>query len=179
MDLKQAEERVTETGCDGVMLGRAIFGNPWCFNREISRDDISIPERLKVMVEHTKLFEELLPHKSFAIMKKHYKAYVNGFDGAKDLRHKLIESKDFEEFKKNLREANVSVDEIKIIRVSEVIKEIQQFIVDLVKKGYGYVTEDGIYFSIEKYEADFGDYGALVGEKFIEGKKVGARGQNN
>lgn len=80
-----------------------------------------------------------------------------------------------EEFKKNLREGNVLVDEIIIIRVSEVIKEIQQFIVDLVKKGYGYVAEDGIYFSIEKYQNDFGDYGALVGEKFIEGKKVGAR----
>ena len=45
------------------------------------------------MVEHTKLFGELLPHKNFAIMKKHYKAYVNGFDGAKELRMKLMEAK--------------------------------------------------------------------------------------
>ena len=43
------------------------------------------------MVEHTKLFEELLPHKNFAIMKKHYKAYVNGFPGAAELRAKLME----------------------------------------------------------------------------------------
>ncbi len=80
-----------------------------------------------------------------------------------------------EEFIKNLRETNVLVNEIKIIRVSEVILEIQEYIVQLVKKGYGYVTEDGIYFSIEKYQKDFGDYGQLVGEKFIQGKKVGAR----
>lgn len=93
-DLKMAEEKVKETGCDGAMLGRAIFGNPWCFNKNISRDDVSIPDRLKVMVEHTQLFEELLPHKSFAIMKKHYKAYVNGWDGAKELRMKLMEAKD-------------------------------------------------------------------------------------
>ncbi len=99
LDLNDADKKVSETGCDGVMMGRAIFGNPWCFSREVKRDDISIPDRLRVMVEHTKLFEELLPHKSFAIMKKHYKAYVNGWpasagrDGAKELRLKLMETK--------------------------------------------------------------------------------------
>ena len=44
-----------------------------------------------------------------------------------------------------------------------------------MQKGYAYKAEDGIYFSIEKYQKDFGDYGSLVGDKFIEGKKVGAR----
>ncbi len=92
-DLEDAERKVKETGCDGVMLGRAIFGNPWCFSRTVKREDVSIPDRLRVMVEHTELFEELLPHKSFAIMKKHYKAYVNGWDGAKELRLKLMETK--------------------------------------------------------------------------------------
>ena len=96
-DLDDADQKVVETGCDGVMLGRAIFGNPWLFNRKIKREDISIPDRLRVMVEHTKLFEELLPHKSFAIMKKHYKAYVNGWDGAKELRMKLMDAKDANE----------------------------------------------------------------------------------
>lgn len=44
------------------------------------------------MVEHTKLFEELLPHKNFAIQKKHYKAYVKDFDGAAELRAALMAS---------------------------------------------------------------------------------------
>ncbi|MBA3732799.1 tRNA-dihydrouridine synthase [Patescibacteria group bacterium] len=96
-DLVDAENKVVETRCDGVMLGRAIFGNPWCFSREVKREEVSIPDRLRVMVEHTKLFEELLPQKSFAIMKKHYKAYVNGWDGAKELRMKLMEAKDAKE----------------------------------------------------------------------------------
>jgi tRNA-dihydrouridine synthase len=44
------------------------------------------------LLEHTKLFEELLGDiKSFAIMKKHFKAYVEGFDGAKELRIELME----------------------------------------------------------------------------------------
>jgi tRNA-dihydrouridine synthase len=46
-----------------------------------------------VMLEHTKLFEKMLgKHKNFAIMKKHFKAYVNGFEGAKELRMKLMET---------------------------------------------------------------------------------------
>jgi tRNA-dihydrouridine synthase len=54
---------------------------------------ISLEERFRVMLEHTKLFEELLPFKNFAIMKKHYKAYVNGFPGAHELRASLMEAK--------------------------------------------------------------------------------------
>lgn len=93
-DLKEAKERVKETGCDGIMLGRAIFGNPWLFEPK----KVTTKEKLKTMVEHTKLFEKILgKYKNFAIMKKHYKAYVNGFDGAKELRMKLMEAQNFRE----------------------------------------------------------------------------------
>jgi nifR3 family TIM-barrel protein len=105
VDLNDAKNKVRETGCDGVMLGRAIFGNPWLFNPSSRAElttgqvqkKVDIKEKLRVMVEHTKLFEKLLSHKSFAIMKKHYKAYVTGFDGAKELRMKLMEAKDANE----------------------------------------------------------------------------------
>lgn len=97
-DLEDAQKKIDETGCDGVMIGRGIFGNPWLFNRERDYKTISVDEKLRVMVEHTKLFEELLgKHKSFMIMKKHYKAYVNGFDGAKELRVELMEARDARE----------------------------------------------------------------------------------
>lgn len=90
-DFADAEEKARATGADGIMLGRAIFGNPWLFNR--AKKSISKEERLRVMVEHTKLFErELGGHKNFAVMKKHYKAYVLGWDGAKELRMKLMEA---------------------------------------------------------------------------------------
>jgi tRNA-dihydrouridine synthase len=53
---------------------------------------VTIRERLETMVEHTKLFEELLGDvKSFSIMKKHYKAYCTGFAGAKELRMELMD----------------------------------------------------------------------------------------
>ncbi len=98
LDLEDARKKCEETGCDGVMLGRAIFGNPFLFRRgkrsdlgNLKRSDLE--ERLQVMLEHTKLFEEMLGiYKNFAIMKKHYKAYVNGFNGAKELRMKLMDA---------------------------------------------------------------------------------------
>jgi nifR3 family TIM-barrel protein len=93
-DIKDARRLVEETGADGVMLGRAIFGNPWLFSEHMP----TLREKLLVCVEHTKLFEELLGEwKNFNLMKKHYKAYVNGFDGAADLRGRLMEALDAEE----------------------------------------------------------------------------------
>lgn len=81
-----------------------------------------------------------------------------------------------DEFLKDLDEVNVLKDEITFIRVTDVIPQIQEFIVQLMEKGYAYKAEDGsTYFSIDKYQKDFGDYGELVGHKFLEGKKVGAR----
>ena len=100
-DTDDARKKCEETGCDGVMLGRAIFGNPWLFaecqsvslTEDMSKRHFDIKERLRVMVEHTELFEKVMSgHKNFAVMKKHYKAYVNGFDGAKELRMKLMEA---------------------------------------------------------------------------------------
>ncbi len=97
ISLQDAEEKVLKYGCDGVMIGRGVFGNPWFFSgKEIgSKEPISLKEKLQILVEHTKLFEKELSkpkHKNFAVMKKHYKAYVNGFDGAKELRIKLMET---------------------------------------------------------------------------------------
>ncbi len=91
VDIEDAKQKAKEAGCDGVMLGRAIFGNPWLFDQD--KKEVSLEEKMTAMVEHTKLFEkELGGIKSFAVMKKHYKAYVQGFDGAKELREKLMES---------------------------------------------------------------------------------------
>lgn len=88
-DMDDARRKCEETGADGAMLGRAIFGNPWLFAEHVPTKE----ERLRVLVEHVKLYDELLGGvKSFAIMKKHFKAYVNGFDGAQELRAQLMET---------------------------------------------------------------------------------------
>lgn len=107
--IQDAVEKATLSGCDGVMLGRAIFGNPWLFadSRRNLRNateiwpapEVKLPEeKLNVLLEHTCLYGEILPHKAFAIMKKHFKAYVSGWDGAKELRMKLMAANNAREF---------------------------------------------------------------------------------
>ena len=62
-------------------------------------------DKLRVLYEHAMLYGEILPHKPFAIMKKHFKAYVNGWDGAKELRMKLMEANSAAEFAEILETA--------------------------------------------------------------------------
>jgi len=113
-DIADAYKKAEESGADGVMIGRGIFGKPWMFrakqktpsfSQQFSAEPTpleetfpSLEQRLNIAVEHTKLFEELLGDiKNFAIMKKHFKAYVEGFDGAKELRVQLMEAKNARE----------------------------------------------------------------------------------
>jgi len=114
-DVEDAKRKVAESGADGAMLGRAIFGRPWLFagveeknilskkssglpsgsGQTFSQEHFSPPlnVRLQIAIEHSKLFEELLGDiKNFAIMKKHFKAYAEGFSGAKELRMQLMET---------------------------------------------------------------------------------------
>lgn len=130
-NIEDARAKAKESGADGVMLGRAIFGTPWLFAsgdarkmlrektvwpeskclkdmsdtgepRTFSSEDFpSVEDKLRIAVEHTKLYEELLGDiKNFALMKKHFKAYVEGFDGAKELRAKLMETTNAAEVEK-------------------------------------------------------------------------------
>ena len=147
-DLTHGRQLIANSGVDGVMLGRAIFGNPWLFSEKSPTNE----EKLRVCLEHTKLFENLYgvdsvvpatePEairtksdfvrvisgsrvkpgmtqgkwlkpsdtltpsassgrevgriKPFDVMRKHFKAYVNGFDGAKELRMKMMEAENVE-----------------------------------------------------------------------------------
>jgi nifR3 family TIM-barrel protein len=90
--LDEAREKINKYGCDGVMIGRGVFGNPWFFSGR-NGSDIPINEKIEVLKEHIKIFDkELLKKgdKTFSVMKKHFKAYINGWDGAKELRVKLM-----------------------------------------------------------------------------------------
>lgn len=90
--VEEAEEKCRETGCDGVMLGRAIFGNPFLFRK----NSPSVEERIGALIEHIELFDKNLGGvKSFAVMKKHFKAYLSGIDH--ELKIKMLESNSSEE----------------------------------------------------------------------------------
>ncbi len=93
--LGEAETRVRESGMDGVMIGRGIFGNPWFFTGRTP----DLKERCARMIRHAEVFEKTYKSilskrdgglKSFSVMKKHFKAYASGFDGARELRTELM-----------------------------------------------------------------------------------------
>jgi tRNA-dihydrouridine synthase len=106
--LDEARARAAEFGLDGIMIGRGMFGNPWFFSGRTP----DLREKLMRMVAHTKLFEKLYRNKpigekqlkNFDVMKKHFKAYCSGFDGAKELRIKLMETENAGEVRKVVEE---------------------------------------------------------------------------
>jgi nifR3 family TIM-barrel protein len=108
VNLEDAENKAREYGCDGVMIGRGVFGNPFFFAEKnvLSGVEGRVPtleEKLRILIEHTQIFEKklLIPkHKNFATMKKHFKAYVNGFEGAKELRVKLMDTENAKQVEK-------------------------------------------------------------------------------
>lgn len=91
IDLTDAAQKAAETGCDGVMIGRGIFGNPWVFAGR-SLEDTTPEERLGALLEFARAFETMQPSKSFHLVRKHVKAFATGFDGAAELRGKLMET---------------------------------------------------------------------------------------
>ncbi|MEK9154174.1 MAG: tRNA-dihydrouridine synthase [Patescibacteria group bacterium] len=117
-DIEGARAKAHETLCDGVMLGRAIFGNPWLF-ADVGHLYIPTPEeKIRALLEHLALFEELLADTAnYAAMKKHFKAYISGWSagpacpacpacagmagmagipGAKELRARLMDTNSLE-----------------------------------------------------------------------------------
>lgn len=105
---QEAKDKIKEHGIDGVMIGRGIFKNPLLF---ANKDDktMTVGERLSILEKHARLFEKeygegtskhntSTRQKSFHLMKKFTKVYVNEFKGAKELREHLMNTKDSKEF---------------------------------------------------------------------------------
>ncbi len=84
--LPDAQKKIKSYSLDGVLIGRATFGNPWLFKNEFP--DIST--KLAVAIEHAYVFQKLTPSAHFLSLRKHLAWYCRGFDNASDLRSQLI-----------------------------------------------------------------------------------------
>lgn len=101
---QQAKDYVKKYGVDGVMIGRGIFRNLWIFNPEIDEDAITPEMRKKALISHIKLFDNTWgKQKNYDILKKFYKAYISDFNGSKELRIKLMDTKNTGEALKILK----------------------------------------------------------------------------
>ncbi len=92
-DMDDAHIKAEDTGADGIMIGRGMFGNPWVFAGRKSVDT-PLNEKLDALIQLAHAFEALCPAKNFAIIKKHIKSFVTGFDGAADFRALLMQAED-------------------------------------------------------------------------------------
>lgn len=96
--LTDAQTRVAQSGADGAMVGRGVFGNPWFFDAKRNHAEMTTAERLEAMLEHARLFRKLFgASRNFAVMRKHFKAYANGFPDARELRVKLMAAENYKE----------------------------------------------------------------------------------
>lgn len=92
MSREEGEEKVKQYGVDGVMVGRGIFHNAWIFNKDRSVDDVTVEERLRLLIDHIDLYDKTWGRtKPFDLMKKFYKVYVSGFPNASEFRMQLME----------------------------------------------------------------------------------------
>lgn len=83
---------------DGVLVGRSAIGNPWVLKKDNYQPNVE--EKLRIAIEHSKKFEEILPEQKFFVMRKHLVKYVSGFDDASEIRKRLVQSNSATEVEK-------------------------------------------------------------------------------
>ena len=91
---------MTETGCDGVMIGRAALGNPWVFSSGQTPDLATI---LVGALRHMELISSHShPEKMLGSIKNHLGRYFKGLPGSSHLRREIYSSPSFADLQARL-----------------------------------------------------------------------------
>ncbi len=98
-DIFRAEDALAmlaTTGCDGIMIGRGGYGNPWLIRdiRQLQAGGLPLPptprERLEVARDHLEQFVNRFgAAKAAQVMRKHLCWYSRGLDGAAGFRTRV------------------------------------------------------------------------------------------
>ena len=105
--LYQAAQRIRTSGVNGVLIGRASYGNPWLFqkretlkqllNAGVNPTPEDLPdvlptreERLYMALEHARVHAKLKGEDHFVELRKHMGWYLGHFPGAKRVRNELV-----------------------------------------------------------------------------------------
>ena len=104
--VQDAERLLRETGCDGVMVGRAACGNIWIF-RQIATylkdgkvlQGASFSERTATLLRHLDMLIQLKGTRTAVReMRRHAVCYVRGFPGAAEMRSRFNQAMEREDF---------------------------------------------------------------------------------
>ena len=101
----KAEALVKETGCDGIMIGRAVQGNPWLFSRILHYQQTGelLPgpgmEEIKEMIlRHAKMqLEYKGNYTGMREMRKHVAWYTTGMPHSASVRRMVNEVESYEQ----------------------------------------------------------------------------------
>ena len=96
---RQGEELAAKHGLDGVMVGRGIFQDPFMFANPSPWEGMSREQRMALYRKHVELFAKTWEEGERRIhtLNKFCKIYINGFDGAKELREQLMSANSTDE----------------------------------------------------------------------------------
>ncbi|MBE6139929.1 MAG: tRNA dihydrouridine synthase DusB [Firmicutes bacterium] len=101
-----AKKMLTETGCQAVMIGRGLIGNPWLIKecieyleKGIEPKEISLEEKLNIVKTHLDyLIEDKGEKIALLEMRYHIMHYLKGLPDTKELKLKIMQTKTKVEF---------------------------------------------------------------------------------
>lgn len=107
-----AKKMLDETGCDAVMIGRGVLGNPWLIKECIDYIEngktpkkVSIDEKYDMILYHIHLLEQQKNEKVANLeMRTHIAYYLKGVPGASELKQKVFQTKNLTELKNLIKE---------------------------------------------------------------------------
>jgi tRNA-dihydrouridine synthase len=79
-------------GLDGIMIGRGVFHDPFVFSSDSIWETYTKEQRISLFKRHVTLFAETWKdrERNIKTLNKFCKIYIQGFDGAKELREHLM-----------------------------------------------------------------------------------------
>jgi len=100
-----AKRMLDETGCDAIMIGRGVLGNPWLIKdcvdyleKGIEPKEISIDEKINMIKRHLNLLIETKPYKVAILeIRSHAAWYLKGLPGTKELKQEIFKANTHEE----------------------------------------------------------------------------------
>lgn len=105
-DRRHGQQLINEYNVDGIMIGRGVFHDPFAFESEPRVHDKD--ELIKLLHLHLDLYEQRGDKKrKYETLKRFYKIYIRDFNGASELRHQLMQTKDVAEARKLLVAQNL------------------------------------------------------------------------
>lgn len=94
-------------GLDGIMIGRGVFQDPFAFAENSPWPAWTREQKIELYTKHVKLFVDTWQagERPIYTLNKFCKVYINGFDGAKELRERFMAASSTGELLDLLREA--------------------------------------------------------------------------